>query len=108
MLRNWILGIILTVSPAMSFAPATLNVKVKVDPAPENRKLEWMLISDDPAVQAQSSEWDLQGEKDAPTHFLPPWKNVPGGNYIAIATVKDSMGRILAQDRKTVKVMDNR
>lgn len=96
-----LLGLLIVVSPNISFEPATLNVKVKLDPAPSNRLLVWMLIGEDFATKSERS---LNGDDGIKTFFLPQWKDVPSGEYEARAIVYDSGGKVVAQATQRVLI----
>lgn len=97
MLASLILALQLVVSPAVSMAPATMNVKLRDIPA-EGRFVVWSLVGPDFATQSQ---WDLHGEK---TLFFPQWKEVPQGEYVAEARVYDQAGTLLKTAHATVVV----
>lgn len=97
-----ILGLVISVTPAQSFAPALLHVKVKIVVAEENRTLTWMIIGDN---FAQSSQLQLNGDASGPTLFLPDYKNVPGGDYEISAVVTDTIGNVLQRGRTQVHVV---
>lgn len=95
---KWLLGLILMVSPTVSFSPATIFVKVKLEPM--NGVLVWSLNGVDFST---SSQRDLR-TTDKSTLFLPDWKNVPSGDYDAIATIYDSGGKSIGRDIKKIHI----
>jgi len=92
-----ILGLTISVSPSVSFAPATLNAKV-LHINPEGRLLTYIIVGDD---FAQSSVLELHGEK---TVFLPQWMSIPQGAYTVTATVTDAYGKVVQRDTTQVQV----
>lgn len=97
-----IIGLVISVTPAQSFAPALLHVKVKIVVAEENRKLIWTIVGQD---YARSSELQLDGADTPATLFLPDYKNVPGGDYEVSAVVTDTIGNVLQRGRTQVRVI---
>ena len=78
----------LRVTPNVSSAPSTVIVKATVAKNADNR---WLHIEADSGEFFRSSEIQLDGER-APvvTEFRLP--NLPGGEYIVKAVLRDSMG----------------
>jgi hypothetical protein len=89
------------VSPTVSFAPSTLNVKIRVEPRPENRLLVWSLIGGEFATESRRQ---LEGEASPKTFFMPQWKDVPPGTYVAVATVYSSTMQVLQRATANVVV----
>jgi hypothetical protein len=79
----------LSVTPAQSFAPATVRVRARIEPRAENRRLA--LVADGPNFY-RSSEFQLDGEHGPKTVEL-YFSNLPGGDYEIYAVLSDSSGR---------------
>src|SRR6476660_1945016 len=79
----------MAVSPAQSFAPTTLTVRVHVTPDAENRALEVVAESGD---YYRSSRIQLDGQ-EAPHTIVVELKSVPGGDYEVRGALIDGSGR---------------
>jgi hypothetical protein len=88
------------VSPMRSFAPSTLNVRVKVPALPDNRQLE---IVADSAAFYRSSFVQLEGA-NGPSVVSIQFRRVPGGDYTVAAIVRDGSGRQVALAEREVSV----
>jgi len=71
-------------SPAQSFAPGWIHIRIHADAAPENRLLSWMCDSGD--GMRFSSDIQLDGEKAQQT-FDVERKGVTGGEYECVAAL---------------------
>ena len=91
----------ISVSPAYSYAPSTLNVRLRLEPSAENRAVEIIV---DSADFYRSSEINLDGER-APATFELKLRNVPGGDHQVVAVLKDHAGRPRATAARGVTVM---
>ena len=81
--------LIVTVSPAKSFAPAMLRVRARIDPSDQNRALQ--IVADGENVY-RASEIPLQGDQ-APKIIELSFPNLPGGEYDVSAVLIDASGR---------------
>jgi|SRR5579864_3056410 len=79
----------LAASPASSFAPANLMVRVHVTPDTANRALEVVVESSD---YLRSSQIPLEGE-DAPRNVTLEFRGLPHGEYVVRGALIDSSGR---------------
>ena len=79
----------LKVSPAKSFAPASMLIRARIEPSAANRSLA--IIADGENFY-RSSEIPLEGEQ-APKTFELALKNLPGGDYGVYAVLLDASGR---------------
>jgi hypothetical protein len=82
----------MSVSPAQSFAPADLRVRLMVEPNAVNRIVAIVAESDD---YYGSSELRLDGEDGPRTMFL-EFRGVPSGDYQIRSVVGDAQGREIA------------
>ena len=71
------------VSPAFSFAPATLVIRASVEPDAENRSME--VIADSPEFY-RSSTIALEGDR-APKTTMVEFRSLPAGDYELTATL---------------------
>ena len=78
----------MTVSPAHSFAPAVLRVRVSIQPSAANRSLE--VIADGDQFY-RSSEIQLEGDQ-SPATFNLELKDLPEGHYRVVGILKDGAG----------------
>jgi hypothetical protein len=91
----------MAVSPAQSFAPTTLTVRVHVKPDAENRALEVVAESGD---CYRSSRIQLDGD-EAPQTIVVELRSLPGGDYEVRGALIDGSGRARALVRKQVIVI---
>jgi hypothetical protein len=89
------------VTPARSIAPATIRVRVRVEPAASNRVLNVVADSGD---YYRSSEIPLDGER-APRTLVVQFPSVPGGDYVVHSTLLDENGRRSASAMTAIKVV---
>jgi hypothetical protein len=89
------------VSPAISFAPATLRVQVKLDRSADNRRLTVVAESDD---FYRSSEIQLDGDR-APLRIVVDFRSVPGGDYQVIGVLMDGCGHQRAAAFERIRVI---
>jgi hypothetical protein len=91
----------IAVSPAVALAPASVRIRARIEPNPDNR---FLTIVADGAAFYRSSEMQLEGEQAPKTIEL--WlRDVPGGDYQVSAILTDSAGRQRAVAHNTTKVM---
>jgi len=91
----------LTVSPAQSFAPTTLTVRVHVKPDAENRALQVVAESGD---YYRSSQIQLDGN-EAPQTIVVELRSVPGGDYEVRGALIDGSGHSRSLARTHVIVI---
>jgi hypothetical protein len=91
----------MAVSPAQSFAPTTLTVRVHMTPDAENRALEVVADSGD---YYRSSRIQLDGH-EAPQTIVVELRSLPGGDYEIRGALIDESGRAHASVRKQVIVI---
>ena len=94
----------LAVSPVQSFAPATMRIRVRIEPSAENRVLA---IVADGTDFYRKSEVQLEGDQ-APRTVELRFSNLPGGEYEIHAALIDSLGhqRAIAHQPVTVISID--
>ena len=91
----------MAVSPAQSFAPTTLTVRVHVKPDAENRALEVVAESGD---YYRSSRIQLDGNQ-APQTIGVELRSLPGGEYEVRGALIDGSDRARALVRRQVIVI---
>ena len=91
----------MAVSPAQSFAPTNLAIRVHVEPDAANRALE---VVADSGAYYRSSRIQLDGAEAARTIVL-EIRNLPGGEYDVRGALIDSTGRERAVVRKQAIVL---
>jgi len=91
----------LAVTPAQSFAPATVRVRVRIEPSAENRMLAIVADGDD---FYRSSEIQLDGDQSPKTVEL-EFPNLPGGEYEVSALLIDAFGRQRAAAHQPARVI---
>lgn len=79
----------LAVTPAHSFAPATVKIRARIEPSAENRVLAIVV---DGADFYRSSEIPLDGDQ-APRTVELQFTALPGGDYDVYAVLTDGVGR---------------
>jgi hypothetical protein len=79
----------ITVSPAQSFAPTTLTIRVRVEPDDTNRALD---VVTEGGSYYRSSRIPLDGA-DAPRTIALQMRNVPGGEYEVRGSLTNTAGR---------------
>src|SRR5258705_7616290 len=89
------------VSPAQSFAPALLRVRVRIEPSADNRSLE---VIADSGEFYRSSEIQLEGDRSEATIDL-ELRSVPQGDYRVVAILKDGSGHERSMVSQVVKVI---
>jgi hypothetical protein len=89
------------VSPAQAFAPATLRIRVQLQPAAENHALELII---DSADYYRSSLVPLAGER-APRVLVLDFKGCPSGEYEVRSVLTDRVGRERASALQHVMVV---
>jgi len=92
----------ITASPARSFAPTTLTIRVQVEPDADNRELEVVAES---SAYYRSSRLPLEGA-GAPRTTSLEMKNLPGGHYEVRGVLIDIAGRRRATVRTEVVVIE--
>jgi hypothetical protein len=93
----------IAVSPAHSFAPALLRVRVRVEPSVENRSLEVIADSD---RFYRSSEFQLEGDRSPATINL-ELRSLPEGEYRVVGILRDGAGHERSMVYQDVRVMGN-
>jgi hypothetical protein len=91
------------VSPARSFAPATLWVQVRVEPNADNRALE---VIADSSEFYRSSQIPLNGDR-APRIVALDFRGVPSGEYEILGVLTDGAGHERASARQEVTVISS-
>ena len=91
----------MAVSPAHSFAPAVLRVRVSIEPSAANRSLE--VIADGDQFY-RSSEIQLEGDH-SPATFNLEMRDVPEGDYRVVGILKDGAGHERSLVYQDVKVL---
>jgi hypothetical protein len=91
----------LAVSPAQSFAPTTLTVRVHVRRDSENRALEVVAASGD---YYRSSHIQLDGDQALQT-IVVELRSLPAGNYEVSGALIDTSGRACAVARRQAIVL---
>jgi hypothetical protein len=89
------------VTPSKSMAPATIRVRVALEPAAENRVLNVIADSGD---YYRSSEIQLDGEH-APRTIVVTFPSLPGGSYTVQGMVRDGSGRRCASVIEEIRVV---
>jgi hypothetical protein len=92
----------MAVSPAQSFAPTNLTIRVRVEPDDVNRALEVVAES---GAYYRSSQIPLEGSQSPRTISI-EFRNVPGGDYDVRGTLIGSAGKQRAAVRQHVIVID--
>ena len=93
----------MAVSPAQSFAPTNLAIRVHVESDPGNRALEVVAES---GAYYRSSRIQLDGT-ETPRTISFEFQNVPGGDYDVRGVLINSSGHERAVVRKHVSVIDS-
>jgi hypothetical protein len=92
----------MAVSPAHSFAPTNLTIRVHMEPDARNRAFE---VVADSGAYYRSSRIQLDGtESPATVSFA--FRDLPGGNYDVRGALLDSSGRERAVVFKHIVVID--
>jgi hypothetical protein len=93
--------LVMRVSPAVAFAPASLIVRAMVASSPHNRSIEIIADSTD---FYRSSEVPLDGDH-APKTTVFEFRNMPSGRYRVRAVLKNGGGEALALADTPVNVI---
>jgi hypothetical protein len=93
----------IAVSPAQSFAPTNLTIRVHIDLDADNRTLE---VVADSGAYYRSSQIQIDGA-DAPRTISIEIRNVPGGNYEVRGVLINSAGKQRASARTHAIVIDS-
>ena len=91
------------VSPAMSFAPADLVIRTRLEPDVGNRGMEVIAESGD---YYRSSAVQLEGDR-APRTITFEFRSLPPGEYQVTAVVTGTDGRQRALARSAVNVIES-
>jgi hypothetical protein len=91
----------LATAPAHSFAPATVRIRVRVEPNADNRVLT--IVADGPDFYRRS-DVPLEGD-EAPRTFELWFKDVPAGNYEVSAILTTIADRPRVAARSSVNVL---
>lgn len=89
----------LHVSPKVSFAPATLRIRLRVHPDERDR---WIRVALEGDAFATSHEWTIATDQ---TLYGFDFKDVPSGEYIVDARIGHTGGNLCASDRQAVQVV---
>ena len=95
--------LIMSVSPAVSFAPAHLMVRAMIEADGENRGMKVVAESND---FYRASEVELDGDK-APRTNLFEFRSLPPGDYQVTATLLGADGHQLAYKHTQVNVVSS-
>jgi hypothetical protein len=93
----------LSVSPAVSFAPANLIVRTMIQSDPQNRGMRIAAESND---FYRASEIELDGDK-APRMNSFEFRSLPSGNYQVTAMLLGADGHQRAYERLQVRVLNS-
>jgi hypothetical protein len=91
----------MAVSPAQSFAPTNVMIRLHVAPDAANRVLE---VSADSGEYYRSSRVPLDGQ-DAPHTIVVELRNLPSGVYEVRGSIVDNAGHARASVRQQVIVL---
>jgi hypothetical protein len=91
----------MVVTPSKSMAPATIRVRVGVEPDADNRVLN--VIADSGAYY-RSSEIQLDGDR-APRLLVVEFPSLPGGSYTVQGMLRDENGRRSASVIQEIRVV---
>ena len=91
----------MVVSPSKSMAPATIRVRLGVEPAIENRFVEVIAESGD---FYRSSQVPLDGER-APHTIAIEFRALPSGTYAVSGMLRDGSGHLCASAHEEVSVI---
>lgn len=85
---------------AFRFAPASLRLRVTVEPHDENRRLT---VEADSGSFYRSTDEDLTG-KSPRTRWIDAYRDFPAGDYVVTATVRTASGEAYsARDRVEIQ-----
>lgn len=93
--------LVMTVSPAQAFAPATLRIQVRLERDADNRALE---VAADSGDFYRRSVIELGGDS-APRVIVVEFRSVPGGHYEIRSALTDGAGRERARVRQQANVI---
>jgi len=91
----------LVVTPVESFAPASVNIRARIQPNAHNRMIT--IVADGPEFY-RSSQIQLDGEQGPKTVEL-VFSSLPGGEYEVFAVVTDTLGHHRATARQSTRVL---
>jgi hypothetical protein len=91
----------LAVTPAQSFAPATVSIRARIEPSVENRMLT---IVADGTDFYRRSDIQLDGDQ-APKTVELRFSDLPGGDYDVYAVLTDASGRQRATTSQPARVI---
>lgn len=94
----------MVVSPAQSLAPATLTIRLRIEPNDDNRAL---VVTADSGDFYRSSQIPLEGTRAPRTVFV-EFPSLPGGNYEVRGTLTDTTGHPVASVAHAVVVIPAR
>jgi hypothetical protein len=93
----------IAVSPAQSFAPGFIRVRVRIEPSVENRSLE--VIADGEQFY-RSSQIQLEGDR-SPATFNLEMRSLPEGEYRVSGILRDRTGHERSMVYEDVRVIGN-
>jgi hypothetical protein len=91
----------LSVSPAVSFAPAILRIQATIEADTDNRAVEFTADSPD---FFRSSRLPLEGDAAARTNRI-EFPGLPEGDYEVTATLFGSDGQPRGQEHRSIRVV---
>jgi hypothetical protein len=101
MIAALVCALVLSVSPHLAFAPATVTARVRVPASDVGVALAVVLSSPE---FFQSSQYPFVPNGRQQTVTLPDWKRIPSGEYVLTVALLDRQGRIVAVERQTVQI----
>lgn len=87
----------LQISPRIAFAPADLNIQVRVHASPDDR---WIDVQTDGGEFARRSAWSIEPDR---TLYIVNWRSLPAGEYDVIARLGHA-DIISGSDRMSVQI----
>lgn len=94
--------LVLRMSPAQSFAPALVRIRIDIEPAEENRRL---VIAAESGGFFRSSDIPLAGHRAPRVHEM-RWDGLPSGEYVLQAELHGVQGE-RATERIPFVVIDS-
>ena len=91
----------LTIRPAVSFAPATIHILIRIEPHEDNA---WVRVTADGDLYYRSTDIYLPG-RQAPRYHDVWWKDMPTGEYILWAYLGSRHGKLRAQRHREFTIL---